>query len=80
MENNVAEGYGIFYYKDGYIYEGEFKNGSQEGYGILYNENNKIIFKGQYKGNLREWYGIEYFTDGQEMKLGLKMIKKKDME
>ncbi len=41
MKNNIKEGYGILYYKNGERYEGDWKNDIREGYGIIYSSNGK---------------------------------------
>ena len=48
-KNKVKEGYGIYYYSDGFNYEGEFKNDLKDGYGIYYCSNGfkygSVLFK-----------------------------------
>ena len=53
-EGNQLEynGIGIFFYKEGTRFEGEFENGTKNGYGVLYDSNNVAIEKGLYKNGL----------------------------
>ena len=37
--NNLKEGFGIFYWNDGYRYEGFWKGGKQDGYGFIRGSN-----------------------------------------
>ena len=42
-------GYGIFYYSNGEKYEGEFKNGDREGFGVLFDSNGDEAYIGEFK-------------------------------
>ena len=54
-EDEIQDGYGIIYYPDGDIFEGEFKNNNYNGFGLLYKpngdkfiniwENDELIFE-----------------------------------
>ena len=43
MKNGKMEGYGIYEYADGDIYEAEFKNDCKDGYGLLFLSNGRYI-------------------------------------
>ena len=63
--NNLPNGKGIKYNKDGTIlYEGDFVNGRFEGKG-RYNYPNGRFFIGEYKKGLRNGKGIIYYPDGK---------------
>ena len=53
----------ILKYSNGDKYEGEFKNGIREGYGIYYYSNGDK-FEGEFKNEIREGFGVFYFSDG----------------
>ena len=64
----VSDGYGIMYFKDGSIYNGEFKNnpenegfGSPEGFGL--SDDKDHYYKGQFKNGYKWGYGINYFKE-----------------
>ena len=42
--NNVKEGFGKFRWSEGYSFEGFWKDGKQEGSGIILNNNNIFAF------------------------------------
>ena len=53
----------IIKYLNGDKYEGEFKNGNREGYGLYYySDGNK--YEGEFKNGNKEGYGIYYFSNG----------------
>ena len=60
----MKEGYGIYYFYKGGKYEGEFHHNLLEGYGVIFNDNNKIIFEGEVKKNEENGYGIYYYLNG----------------
>ena len=62
--NEMADGFGVKYYKDGRKYEGEFKNNKRNGYGTLYRPDG-TIFKGYYKDDYQHGLGTNYTKEGQ---------------
>ena len=50
VKNKLAEGKGIYYYKNGEIYEGDWKNDKREGKGIYYFKNGDRMM-GDYLNN-----------------------------
>ena len=64
FKNNVIEGKGFMFYKNGNTFEGSFKNNKMEGKGIFnFIQGNKYI--GEYKGGLRDGKGIVYYSNGK---------------
>jgi len=57
-------GKGIYTYKDGSRWEGEFKNGKPEGEGICYYASGKR-YEGSWKNNRPQGNGIMYMQDGK---------------
>jgi hypothetical protein len=45
-KNYVRHGKGLFCYKNGYKYDGDFVNGKFEGYGVMTNDYGEIVSKG----------------------------------
>jgi hypothetical protein len=39
-------------YENGYLYEGEWNNGSREGLGTLFGPDSKIIYQGEWKNDI----------------------------
>ena len=62
-KDNPFVGYAKYYYSNGDIYEGEFKNKQRDGYGIYYYSNGDI-FEGEWKNSFIGGYGIMYFSNG----------------
>ena len=58
FKNGIKDGYGIIYYENKKIFEGEFKNGIEDGYGITYYENGNI-FEGEFKNGNPNGIGID---------------------
>ena len=50
-KNDMVEGQGIYYWKNGNRYEDDFKNGLSDGKGIMY-YNDGTIKKGIWKNNV----------------------------
>ena len=50
-----------YYYSNGNKFEGEYKNGQKEGYGVYYYSNGDK-FEGKWKNNNKEGYGIYYYS------------------
>ena len=46
--NGKKEGDGKYFFKDGNYYIGKFKDDQQNGKGILYNKNGKIMYEGNF--------------------------------
>jgi len=65
IQGNCQNGYGVFTFKSGAKYKGDFKNGVIDGKGILYFSNgDKYI--GQWKKHYREGRGRFVFANGDE--------------
>ena len=66
-KNNVPNGKGIKYYKNGNIfYKGDFINGKPEGNGkVIYEDG--VYYIGQFKNGLRSGKGILYYHNGNIM-------------
>ena len=73
------EGKGIFIWSNGIKYIGNWKEGNMHGVGVLFDKNNKLIFKGNYYRNKKygkgkfiikdnEYYEGEFFDDKMEGK------------
>ena len=54
---NIREGLGIFQYKNGDVYVGEFKNNKIDGYGI-YRWKNNSVYDGMFKEDQRHGKGV----------------------
>ena len=79
MANNLAEGKGIFYWKNGDVYEGEWKNGQKDGKGIYYFNNNPWKgdrYEGEWKNDKQEGKGIYYYNNGSRYEGDFKNNKK----
>ena len=48
-EDGIKQGYGIFFYSNGAVYEGEWKNNMKHGFGIMISEDGK-----KYMGRFEE--------------------------
>ena len=63
--NGIKEGYGVFKFKNGDIYEGYYKNNEKDGKGILkYHDGD--IYDGYFKNGKREGKGIYTFNNGDK--------------
>ena len=51
--NDIMEGNGTYYYKNGKYYIGNFKNGLKEGNGNLYSEDGDLIYSGDFKISMK---------------------------
>ena len=58
----IINGYGIFRYADGEVYDGEFVNGIRSGYGTVYLKNG-YIYKGYWENDTFNGYGVLYTID-----------------
>ena len=63
--NSKKEGKGIFYYKEGHIYDGEWENDKKHGRGILY-INSGEIYEGEFKEGLFDGFGIFNYSGGEK--------------
>lgn len=59
-------GKGVMEVRNGDRYTGEFLGGQFEGYGILVNKKEGMVYKGQWKANMRHGEGVEEYTDGKK--------------
>ena len=64
IKNDKREGKGIFYWKNGNKYEGDYKNDKREWKGIFY-WNNDDKYVGDFKTDKKEGEGIIYYIDGK---------------
>lgn len=46
--NGMRHGYGIFYYQDGGMYDGEWRYNKMEGHGKLFYQSGKLAYEGQW--------------------------------
>ena len=58
------EGTGKFFYNNGDIYEGDFKNGKKEGNGKIYYENGDR-YEGEFKNDVRDGKGKLFLDNGE---------------
>ena len=63
FKNDLRNGKGIMYYKNGNKYEGEWKNDVKEGKGIMLLSNGNK-YEGEYKNGLKEGKGKMYYKSG----------------
>ena len=54
FNNDKREGYGKYTYKNRNYYIGEWSNDKKNGKGVLYNEEDCILYRGNYKDDMRE--------------------------
>jgi hypothetical protein len=64
MKDGKKEGYGIYYYTDGDIYEGEWKNDLPDGKGKHTSKDGSYSYEGTFKEGKKNGRGICYFDDG----------------
>ena len=53
--NGLRHGQGRFYYQDGGLYEGEWKQNKMDGYGKLYYQSGNLAYEGYWKSD--QFYG-----------------------
>eukprot|EP01017_Pseudomicrothorax_dubius_P042844 TRINITY_DN704_c0_g1_i18.p1 TRINITY_DN704_c0_g1~~TRINITY_DN704_c0_g1_i18.p1 ORF type:complete len:200 (-),score=30.91 TRINITY_DN704_c0_g1_i18:118-717(-) len=58
--NNVPNGKGIRKYADGTVYQGEWKLGMRDGYGILSDSQGNKIYEGDWSRDLQNGEGVMY--------------------
>lgn len=51
-------GYGVYEFKNGLKYKGEYRGGVREGKGALYNPSNKIAYEGEFSKGLPHGNGF----------------------
>ena len=61
------DGRGVYRYPSGNLaYEGGWKNGKKNGFGIKYfDAKNKVEYKGNYKDNLKHGKGVVFHSNGK---------------
>ena len=59
----MRHGQGKYYYKDGGIYDGNWKEGMIHGFGTLYYRNGKVAYQGEWKQEMFDGHGIIYNDD-----------------
>ena len=66
IKNGKREGKGIFYFKNGDIYEGDWKNDKMDGKGIYKHKKTDETdrYEGDFRNDKRDGKGIVYFRDG----------------
>ncbi|WNR46780.1 ABC transporter substrate-binding protein [Paenibacillus roseipurpureus] len=65
MLDNSIEGNGTLYFSNGWIYKGEFVDGSGTGTGELLNPSGTLAFDGQFKDFQLEGQGKSYYANGK---------------
>ncbi len=65
VTGNCKDGEGLFVHKTQGSYQGMWKNGKRDGYGIQYYPNGNKMYEGEYKAGKREGNGIYYFQNGE---------------
>lgn len=65
ITGDCKEGEGLFVHKTQGSYQGMWKNGKRDGYGIQYYPDGTKMFEGEYKAGKREGNGIYYFQHGE---------------
>ena len=58
--DDCFHGDGLLKYKDGRHYQGNFKEGKKDGYGIEFDKCDKVCYEGEYKGGYRHGKGKLY--------------------
>ena len=76
FSNDLADGEGVFRWKDGSVYKGHFKEGKKEGEGEWSDGNSKAKYIGHWSNNKKHGFGVATSKRGDfyegEMKDGLK--------
>ena len=60
----IREGYGIYYYKNGNKYDGNWKDNKKEGKGSFFYSDKGEVYKGDFVNDLPNGKGIYYFKNG----------------
>jgi len=63
-EGEKPNGWGKACYRDGKIYDGEWKDGKMHGRGKEFYPDSTLEFEGEYKDGYRDGYGNAYLRDG----------------
>lgn len=58
--NGQRHGQGKFYYQDGGLYDGEWKQNKMDGYGKLYYQSGKLAYEGNWREDKFYGQGILY--------------------
>lgn len=66
LNGNCRNGYGIYGYKNGSLYKGEFVRGVIHGYGVFYARNGDR-YEGEFRNGLSEGKGIFYYSNGDRL-------------
>ena len=48
--------------EDGGYYLGQFKNGKCHGKGVMYDENNEVVYEGDFINGKKDGFGTQYFS------------------
>jgi len=64
-KNNRKHGKGVYEYKNGIKYEGQYVDGNKEGYGKLFNGDGSMSYEGYFKKGLPHGTGKAYSKDGK---------------
>jgi hypothetical protein len=65
IENNLAHGFGIAMFSNGFRYEGNWLEGKKSGKGIYFYKNNEK-YEGDFFNGVREGTGTYYFSNGDQ--------------
>ena len=68
VNGSCENGYGVFIYEDGRIYEGQWKNKYFDGIGALTFQN-RAQYTGEFKKGLMHGYGRITLQDGKKLKM-----------
>lgn len=63
-KHNRRSGRGVFYYKDGSIYDGEWAKDKKNGMGRLYMRTDGTVYEGEFRDNEYHGQGTFYYADG----------------
>ena len=67
FQSNQRQGYGIYRYRNGDFYEGDWVNGMKAGHGRSYTKNDDRIYDGQFKNNQKHGAGKILTGDGHKV-------------
>lgn len=63
FSNNVREGHGVFYYKNGDKYVGRWEKDNIHGQGVMYFNSKYEVYKGSFRNNEIDGFGTYYFAE-----------------
>jgi hypothetical protein len=69
VATDQAEGCGVYVYKSGSRYEGQWKQGNRHGYGV-YTSNDGERYEGSWSQGKASGYGVNHYKDGSEVQAG----------